>query len=103
MYLNGIKDIEYTKEKSSENKIYQILIGKDSVYHGLEGYLDEMNIYEDSLEIDEIIQSNNLQDHFGNIADIFLGGLELIYEEAVNKCIENFHLCTLQEIYTFGY
>lgn len=114
LFLNGFLDI------SNENTIFEnfnkknfplINLGKNKIHNSFEGYLDNFSIFENQIDpkknifekenfLDNIFFQNYLYDFFGGIFQFYFLGHDFIYEEAASGCGEDFHLCTLQEIYS---
>lgn len=79
-------------------------IGKDEWHSGPIFYLDDLKFYKTLLKKSEIDALTYQSFSFlGGDSYAKLGCLSCTYQDAINSCKDNYHLCEFSEIYAGAY
>ncbi|EAS03837.2 concanavalin A-like lectin/glucanase family protein (macronuclear) [Tetrahymena thermophila SB210] len=103
-YINGILDNQLILKGQLRHNDGDFHIGRDGWHSGPIFYLDDLKFYKTILKKSEI-ESLTYQPFSFISGDSYakLGCLSCTYQEALNSCKDDYHLCTFSEIYAGAY
>lgn len=80
-----------------------IFIGKDPNHQGVKCFLDDLRLYKGAIKYQQVLSlSANAIGVWGQDFAT-LGCDSCNYNQALNSCGDNYHLCSLRELYLGGY
>ena len=100
LYLNGILDSQVILRGQIKFNRGDIYLGKDPWHSGFNGFLDDLRMYNIPLHEPELIALASPAVPLAKVAGTMLGCQLCDYETAVSSCLDTFHLCSLDELYS---
>jgi len=93
--------ISDSPEQVNKGPIY---LGRDPYHAGTPCYIDNLKFYEGRLQDSYLMAESSAPQYVvGGDFYVVVGCQACNYNEALNSCPDNYHLCSLPELYSGGY
>ena len=100
LYLNGILDSQVILRGPLKFNKGDFYIGKDPWHSGLTGFIDDLRLYDIPLHEKDILAISGPAVPLSFVTGLQLGCQLCNYDTAVSSCLDNFHMCSLEELYS---
>ena len=99
LYLNGILDSQVILRGPLKFNRGDIHVGKDPWHSGFSGFIDDLRIYDLPLHDSELRALASIGVPLNKVTGTMLGCQLCDYQTAVSSCLDDFHMCSLEELY----
>lgn len=108
LYINGVSDTQVILRASIRVSFMQwnsepIYLGKDPWHAGTRAYIDSLQLYSKALKERDVQAVASIAMGLISPNRVSLGCESCPYKSALSACVEDFHLCSLKEIYSEGF
>ena len=103
LYINGILDSQVILRGPIKFNRGDIYIGKDPWHSGFTGFVDDLRIYDFPLHEVDLLAIAAPTVPMSRASGAMLGCMLCEYNHAVESCLDNYHLCSLEELYAGPY
>ncbi|OMJ96090.1 hypothetical protein SteCoe_262 [Stentor coeruleus] len=99
LYLNGLLDSQVILRGPLKFNRGDIYIGKDPWHSGFKGYFDDLRLYNKPLHEKDLLPLALPAVPITFVSGVMLGCQLCNYDLALSACLDNFHMCSLEELY----
>lgn len=99
LYVNGILDSQVILRGGIKFNRGDIYLGKDPWHSGFNGFIDDLRIYEGPMHATGLLSIAAPAVPLAKASQPMLGCMLCDYLTALSSCLDNFHMCSLEELY----
>lgn len=99
LYLNGLLDTQVILRGPIKYNRGDIHLGHDQWHSGFNGFIDDLRLYNYPLDSKDIVALASLAIPLSVVSGGMIGCQLCTYNTAVSSCLDNYHMCSLKELY----
>ena len=99
LFINGVLDSQVILKGPIKYNRGEIYLGKDPWHSGFKGFLDDLRIFDKPLHEEDFKPIAAPTTPLPAVSGVMLGCQLCNYDDALASCMDNYHLCSLEELY----
>ncbi|CAG9327612.1 unnamed protein product [Blepharisma stoltei] len=103
LYINGYLDNQIILHGNIQYNRGDIFLGKDPWHMGFSGYFDDLRLYDAAIHEKDLLALAESASPMAAANGVMLGCQSCSYPDATSGCIDNYHICSLEELYSGSY
>lgn len=100
LYINGYLDNQTILKGNIKYNLGDIYLGKDPWHMGFSGFFDDLRIHDQALHSRDLQALAETASPLAAANGVMLGCQYCNYLDAVAGCLDNYHLCSKEELYS---
>jgi hypothetical protein len=100
LFVNGILDSQVILKAPIKYNRGEIYLGKDPWHSGFKGFLDDLRIFNKPLHEEDFRPIAAPTTPLPAVSGVMLGCQLCNYDDALASCRDDYHLCSLEELYS---